>query len=192
MRATSLLLLLSLLVACEGGLHSVDNEDRAPAPEAPVITPEAEARKPHGPALNLDREQIVLLPFQVRLNKLAAVLQVSTEDAALAEVRAQRYELGDHDYARGIRPDLAWSAQRMARWVRAVKPVCASEAMRARYPALPEHLNELTIAAYGREAEQADLELVEEITASLPLADEPTRYRALCLAFLSSAEFVAQ
>lgn len=189
---TLLMCLLTTLSACEGGLQSGDR-DEASGPSSPnQPSDEPEARKPHGPALDLEREQIVLLPFQVRLNKLAAVAGVPATDPIFEQVVAQRFELGDHNYAQSIRPDLSWSAQRMSRWVRSIKPICASQAMRARFPTLPEHMNELVIAAYGREAGEDDLQLVEEVLAEVPLQDEATRYQTLCLAILSSTEFVAQ
>jgi hypothetical protein len=133
----------------------------------------------------------LLLPFRVRLSKVATVLGVPISDAALADLRTNHLDLGDFDFANGIRADTSWSPALMTLWVRSLRPVCASPAMKARYPALPADLGKLVTAAHGRAAEDADTTLVNEALAGMPL-DEPSRYQAICLALLSSAEFVSR
>ena len=50
----------------------------------------------------LGRDNIRLLPFKVRFNKLLQLTGLPPEDPAFDVLRARRYELGDYDYASGI------------------------------------------------------------------------------------------
>ncbi|WP_169791681.1 hypothetical protein [Sandaracinus amylolyticus] len=143
------------------------------------------------PAFVAPLESVTLLPFDVRLQRVADAVGVSTDDPILADLRAARLELGDHDYGAGVAPDLAWSARRMTSWARALRPVCASEAMRARYPALRDALEELAIAAYGRRATPEDYDAYDAALAEVPLVGD-AQYRAMCIALLSSTELVAR
>ena len=81
-------------------------------------------------------------------------------------------------------------ALKVADWVRAIKPICASPQMRARYSALPDKLPQLIEAAYGRAATPADTDAVT--SSAMGLMPAATRYETICLAMLSSLEFVAQ
>jgi hypothetical protein len=141
-------------------------------------------------AFTLPRERVSLIPFQVRLTKLAAVLGVSAADPLLAGIRANRLDLGDSDFANGVRPDRGWTAAKIALWVRELKPVCASATMKARFT-LPKDLEALVPVAYGRRAEPADRQLLEEAIAGITLTDVE-KHDAACLAILSSAEFVSR
>ncbi|HVH45594.1 MAG TPA: hypothetical protein VM925_24740 [Labilithrix sp.] len=132
-----------------------------------------------------------LLPFDVRLAKVASVAGIETDDSALATMRARRFDLGDHDHAKGVKADLTWSASRIGTWVKALRPVCASTAMRRSYPALPQNLGELVLAAYGRAATDEDRAAVKEAVAASAL-DSESEYQVICLAILSSLEFVAR
>lgn len=194
---TALLTISALLNACEGGLQSnygMVPQDQRPTTPAPTsnntpVTPQAPASIK--PAITIERQSVRLLPFKVRLNKLTQVLELPQEDPVFAPIIAARYELGDFNHAQGIRPDLTWGASRMGLWIKSIKPICAHPNMRARFPTLPEHLNELILAAYGREADEQDLIAVEDIIQDTSL-DEAARYQTLCLATLSSMEFIAQ
>lgn len=171
MRAyTALLLVAALAAGCQSELGTID-QDR--------------------PAFEGGRAAVELLPFHVRLARVAQVVGVTTEDAALAEMRERRLELGDHDFATGVRPNLAWTSSRMSAWVATLMPVCQSPAMRTRYPTLPGDVAALMAAAYGRNATDEDLAAVDEALAEVPIDDEE-RYMATCLAVLSSVEFVAR
>lgn len=142
------------------------------------------------PGFVLEKQEVRLLPFHVRMEKLSRVTGLPTEDPLFDEIWRNRYDLGDHNYAQGIGADLSWNATKMSVWVRAIQPICNSEAMASRYPALPEHLNELVTEAYGREATMEDLEIFEDAIAEEQLADAE-RYQAVCIAVLTSSEFVA-
>lgn len=144
------------------------------------------------PAFELNRENVQLLPYHVRMNKLTQVTGLSTDDPAFDALKRNRYALGDHNYGQGIGADLSWSASKMSTWVESLEPVCASAAMSERYPQLPEQINELMLAAYGREAQEEDLALVEDTLTEIDMADVETRYRAVCLSVLSTVEFVGR
>lgn len=141
-------------------------------------------------AFSYDAE-LALLPFDVRLEKVARVAGVTPDDPILADLRKRRFDLGDHDYSAGLKPDLTWSASRITTWVKALKPVCASPAMRERYPALPEHLDALVLAAWGREVTEEDRVAIDEAVAASAL-DSESQYQVVCLAVLSALEFVAR
>lgn len=185
----------ALLSACDGGLQSnygATPQDPSPStnnPSSSPVTPEAPAAIK--PAITLERQSVRLLPFKVRLNKLSQVIELPEDDPVFDAIKGSRYELGDFNHAQGIRPDLTWGASKMGLWVKSIKPICAHPNMRQRFPALPEHLNELILAAYGREADEQDLIAVEDIVQDASL-DEATRYQTLRLSTLSSMEFIAQ
>jgi hypothetical protein len=136
-------------------------------------------------------EQLRVLPYAVRFGRVVAVTGAPATDPIFELLRTNRTLLGDHDFATGVKPDSTWSALRMSEWVRAVKPVCASAAMRAKYAALPANLGPLVEAAYGRAARADDTAAVKDALAGLTL-DEKAQYQAICVAVLSSLEFLAQ
>jgi hypothetical protein len=133
----------------------------------------------------------VLLPFDVRLSRLSAVVGLPTSDASFALLRQNATQLGDYDYANGLEPDNTWTAFKMSLWVQSLKPVCSSQAMLARYPSLPESLGPLVEAAYGRALSEQDSADMAAALAALPLSAE-SRTQTTCLAVLSSLEFLAQ
>lgn len=151
----------------------------------PLPPPEAD------PAFDLPREAITLLPFRVRLAKVAAVAGVSPGDPILHELERKHLELGDHDYGAGVAPDQSGSAAQLALWVRGLKPVCDSTAMRSRFPSLPGDLDLFFLAAHGRALDDLDrAEILGAIEGRV--LDEPALYRTICTAVLSSAEMVMQ
>ena len=143
-----------------------------------------------GPAFSFERSNVRLLPFHVRMNKLATVTGLPTTDPVFSELRANRYVLGDHNYGENIGADLNWNASKMGIWVESIQPVCASEAMAQRYPSLPENLSDLWLTAYSREMEPGEADPILAIDVSN--LDEAGRYETFCVAVLTSAEFVAQ
>lgn len=185
-----LTLLASLLVstACEG---TVDLLEIDPETGETVSIGGEESEEQLPPAFELRKDAVQLLPFHVRMAKLSRVTGVPESDPIFDDVRASRYDLGDHNFAQGIGPDLSWNASKIALWVETLRPVCQSAQMRERYPYLPEHLNELLTEAYGREATADDLALYEDVLAT-STAPEAETYEAVCLAVLTSTEFVAR
>lgn len=135
------------------------------------------------------RDRIELLPFHVREQRVVDVARLAAGDPALDILRANAYELGDHDYSTGQRPKLQWTASTMAIWVKAMEPVCASESMRAAYPAFPDDLGALMAAAYGREIADDEVAAVWSATEG---HEADRRYQLTCLGVLSALEFVAR
>lgn len=143
------------------------------------------------PAFGIDHSQPALLPLDMRLRRLADALGVSVDDPLLDAARDARIALGGYDHAQGVLPDGLWIASRVASWVRVLRPICGSDAMRARYPALPDALPSLIRAAWGRSAQPEDLADFETELAAAGL-DAAAQYEAICLAVFSAAEFVYQ
>ncbi|MFT5357067.1 MAG: hypothetical protein ACI9KE_004297 [Polyangiales bacterium] len=144
------------------------------------------------PAFESSREAVTLLPFDVRLRRVADAAGVPPEDPILSELRGARLELGAHDYAAGVPPDLSWSARRMTRWARALRPVCESTSFRTRYPVLRDSMEDFTLAAYGRRATPEDYDAFDAAMAGAEDLSEDAAYRAMCIALLSSTELVAR
>ena len=136
-------------------------------------------------------EQPVLLPFETRLSKVAAVAGLPESDPAFDLLRQNATRLGAYDFANGVVPDSSWTALRLSLWVQSLKPVCASPAVAARFPSLPESLGPFIEAAYGRPMNDEDRADVEAARAGLTLTPEQLS-RTLCLTLLSSAELVIQ
>jgi hypothetical protein len=183
--------LVVVLSACDETTdpNALGREVTAPSATAGAAPGPAPAQAPAGAFTSAPN--VALLPFEVRLAKVAAVAGVAPEDPLLAKLRERRLDLGDHDFASGVKPDTSWTSSRMTTWVKALRPVCASPKMRARFSALPDKLDDLVLAAYGRRAAPEDRRIVDEALAGAPL-DEPARYETICLAVLSSLEFVAR
>lgn len=153
------------------------------------ITGVGEEPAKEGEGFTVPRDRIELLPYHVRLRRVQDVAGIPTGDPALEGLRTGAADLGAHDFSRGIRPNLTWDTATMALWVKALEPVCASDAMHQRYPSFPEDLPALLGAAYGREAAEGEAEDIWSASASL---DDALRYQTTCLAVLSSLEFVAR
>lgn len=143
------------------------------------------------PSFKVPAQFPVLLPFAVRISRLSAIVGVPYSDPAFDLLRANATQLGDYDYANGLEPDNTWTAFKMSLWVQSLKPVCASSAMLARYPSLPESSSSLFEAAYGRAISEQDTADLTAALSSLPLSAE-SRTQTLCLAVLSSLELLVQ
>jgi hypothetical protein len=145
---------------------------------------------PGPPPFDLHRDNVRLLPFAIRHNRLSLLLDLPPDDPVFSVLLARRFDLGDYDFSKGINPDLTWTTSRMANWVAAMRPVCGSAPMKARYPEFPLDLAALMSDAYGFVPSPADLEPYEDLLGDAEL-DEATRYETVCLAVLSQLEFVA-
>jgi len=199
-RALYILLIFSLSVLSACGMGEIElmmgDETISDFPTAPTVDEngfpiDPVTGQPLPPAFELSRENSQLLPFHVRLAKLESVVGTTRDNSAFDVMMRNRYALGDHNFGQGIGADLTWSAAKMSTWVQSLKSLCNSPEMMERYPSLPEHLNELVEAAYGREATIDDLAIVEDALAegSVP---ENQRYETTCLAILSTMEFVGR
>jgi len=159
---------------------------------------------------DLERENIRLYPYTIRLGRLALLLDRPPEDPIFSEIHARRFELGDYDFSQNINPDLTWSTTRMSHWIAALRPVCSSAVMKERYPEFPLDLPELMHDAYGYPPSSAELEPYIGLFADADDDDDDddddndkgttpvdplspaVRYETACIAVLTSLEFVAQ
>lgn len=130
-----------------------------------------------------------LLPFDVRVRRVANVLMVPTTSPIFATMMDKNVQLGDYDHAHGALPDNLWLARRIATWADSLTPVCASTEMKTLFPALPADAGKLIKAAWGRDAAADELaEINTAVTqAALPAAES---YEATCMAVFTAAEFV--
>jgi hypothetical protein len=173
-----ILLLASL--GCQGAISDpVARGDNEGPP--PIIEEE-------GLPFGISKSSTQLLPFDVRLNRVAAVVGLEPSDPLFDELRRNRIALGDYDHAAGVLPDSSWSAGRISLWTRLMRPICASPQMSSRYPNLPDDLDELIRVAYGREPEVNEVEDVGAILFEAELATPEAEYESVCLAVLGSAE----
>jgi hypothetical protein len=140
--------------------------------------------------ITLDAPEIQLLPFTMRLSKLSHVLERPISDPLFDTLIQQRFALGDHNYARALRPDRRWSARKMGIWIKSLLPICESDRFAELYPAVAESPDALVIRAYGRTADMADHMAVFDILESMD-ADANADV-TVCLALLTSLEFVVQ
>lgn len=201
----ALLTALALLVACapsptpggDAGGEVDGSTTGAPPPEpgsttsAGTTTGDDPGAEPLPDPFDLNRETVRLLPFPIRFKRLQQLTGLGPDDPAFAVLVARRYELGDYNYALGISPDLSWNATRMSAWVAALRPVCDSPAMHARFPGFPDHLDDLLTAAYGVAPTPEQLAGYEDLLGDADF-DDATRYQLVCAAALSALEFVAQ
>jgi hypothetical protein len=178
-----------------GGERQADSEgpqigNGAPGPGVSNGTP-GQAPVAELPKFAVPAPFPVLLPFEVRISRLSAVVGLPYSDPAFDLLRANATQLGDYDYANGLEPDNTWTAFKMSLWVQSLKPVCGSQAMLTRYPSHPESLGTLFEAAYGRSLTDQDSADMTAALGALPLTPE-SRTQTTCLAVLSSLEFLAQ
>ncbi|HET6583025.1 MAG TPA: hypothetical protein VFG69_06255 [Nannocystaceae bacterium] len=136
------------------------------------------------------QDEVELLPFYVRAQNLATLAGQPPEHPMFAELYARRYQLGDHNYANNVAPDLRWSAQKMETWVVALKPVCDDPTFQAKWPTLVNDPTPFLRAAYAREPNSDELQALADVQSGL--TDTAVRYRMVCLAALTSLEFVAR
>jgi hypothetical protein len=149
---------------------------------------DASANRPAGlpSALHFQPEvdQAKLLPFALRRAKVAWI--TGAPASAFSRIDADRYLLGDHDFARGIKEQVAWSDAQIRRWMEGLLPICESSELQARSP-WPAQGKAFLETALGRPATAGDEELLAEIGATA--GNESTKVALLCLAVLSSLEF---
>ena len=204
MRLLIPILVLTSLTACAGEFEMTANGEEVTewtengpvtASNDPSSTdpsnPDDVVVEPLTPAFELPRDTVRLLPFHIRVSKLSSATGVPSTDPLFDQIWASRYDLGDHNYAQGVGADLSWNATKMSLWVRALQPICASEAFAMRYGSLPADVEVLIENAFGRPATAEDLADYRD-AAELEVLDDAGRYEAVCLAVLSSTEFVAQ
>ena len=135
-------------------------------------------------------DEVELLPFHVRAQNLVTLSGQTADHAMFTELYARRYQLGDHDYANGIAPDLRWSSQKMETWVVALKPICDDPAFQAMDPTLVNDAAPLVRAAFARDPNADELQAFADVQSGI--TDTALRYRMVCLTVLTSLEFVGR
>ncbi len=199
---STLLLGLVLGAGCYTGLDgpsAQDNDDAGDAGDAggPNDPDDPGSRAPDGedpsaedePPFNVPTDEAKLLPFPVRMANLAHVTGQDPGHPMFLEMLSLRYQLGDHDYATGVAPDLRWSAERMQYWVRGLQPVCQSAEVQAAYPELVEDPRPLMRQAWGREPADEEVEALADIRSSG--LDDATQFTMTCMAVLTALDFVS-
>jgi len=168
--------------AAEGGDAGDAGQDDDGTPQEP--TPE----EPTAP-FRVPGDEARLLPFPVRMQNLAHVTGQTIDHPMFAELMELRFQLGDHDFASGVAPDLRWSAEKMQYWVRGIKPVCASTEMAAAYPDLLTDPRPLMRQAWGHEPAAEEVEALNDIKAGAVLPEQ--QFMVTCVAVLTALDFVS-
>jgi hypothetical protein len=187
-----------LSVACTGIIDGQSHGDRAaanPSPNqqatgggssSPTSTTTAESASVPFKVRNTEPE---LVPFEMRLRRIATTLGVSIDNPMFADMNRNSLKLGDYDYANGALPDGSWNANRIAAWLNALKPVCNSPEMQAKFPTLPESLPALIRAAWGHLPSAEDSRDFQVAIAATD-GDALVNYESTCMAVFTAAEFV--
>jgi hypothetical protein len=131
-----------------------------------------------------------LLPFDVRVRRIASTLQVPGNSPLFAEMMSKNIQLGDYDHAAGALPDNLWLARRLATWADALTPICGSSEMKALFPTLPDGVGQLIEAAWGRSASDEEVNEIAIAVSEAALPDAAMSYEATCMAVFTAAEFV--
>jgi hypothetical protein len=186
-RSSPLLACLAFLAAAAGCEHELNDPARGPTASEDVVE-ERPRRAPSEPQpFEIRRDQPQLLPFWVRHQRLAALLDLPLEDPVFGPLLDSRLLLGDQDHSAGVAPDLLWSPARMSLWARVLRPVCAHPRMKERHPFLAL---DLTRAAWGRSATVEEAQGIRDDLDALGL-EGAARDEATCIAILSSLEHVS-
>mgnify|MGYP000228673775 CR=1 FL=1 len=196
------ILSLALASGCYSGIDSAPGASAGPAADGGAAdgdepppadddgTPqEPDPEEPTAP-FRVPGDEARLLPFPVRMQNLAHLTNQTVDHPMFAELLELRYQLGDHDFASGVAPDLRWSAEKMQYWVRGLKPVCASTEMAAAYPDLLTDPRPMMRQAWGHEPAAEEVEALADIKndATVLPADQ---YMVTCLAVLTALDFVS-
>jgi len=158
----------------DDGIPPREPEPGADESEEPFSVPSDEAR---------------LLPFPVRMQNLADLIGQPADHPMFLDLLDLRFQLGDHDFASGVAPDLRWSAEKMQNWVRGLRPVCSSAEMQVAYPGLLTDPRPFMRQAWGHEPAAEEVESMADLQDStLPVEQQ---YLLTCLAVLTSLDFVS-
>ncbi len=144
---------------------------------------------PAGAPFKVRNTEPELVPFDMRVRRIATAIGVSVDHAMFADMNKNSLKLGDYDYANGALPDGSWNANRIAAWLLALKPVCNSAEMKAKYPTLPESLPALVRAAWGHVPSPDDTTDFQNAIAASG-ATPTVNYESTCMAVFAAAEFV--
>ena len=144
---------------------------------------------PAGAPFKVRNTEPELVPFDMRVRRIATTLGVPVDHPMFADMYKNSLKLGDYDYANGALPDGSWNANRIAAWLNALKPVCNSAEMKAKYPALPDNLPTLIRAAWGHLPSPDDTADFQNAITTFG-GDATVNYESTCMAVFTAAEFV--
>ncbi len=144
---------------------------------------------PAGAPFKVRNTEPELVPFDMRVRRIATAIGVDVTHPMFADMYTNSLKLGDYDYANGALPDGSWNANRIAAWLNALKPVCNSAEMKAKYPALPADLPALIRAAWGHIPSADDAADFQNAIAAAG-ATPAVNYESTCMAVFTAAEFV--
>lgn len=170
----------------DGGDAGADAGDAGQDDDA---TPQEPDPEDPGPPFRVPGDEARLLPFPVRMQNLANITGQPLDHAMFVELLELRYQLGDHDFASGVAPDLRWSSDKMQYWVRGLKPVCASAEMAAAYPDLLTDPRPLMRQAWGHEPSAEEVEALADLKDGTVPADQ--QFMVTCVAVLTALDFVS-
>jgi len=184
-----------LWVACTGTFEDPTQGDPrskqpAAAPSGPNSACLSSGEAPEvGAPFKVRNTEPELVPFDMRVRRIANAIGVEVTHPMFANMYKNSLKLGDYDYANGALPDFSWNANRIAAWLNALKPVCNSAEMKAKYPALPENLPALIRAAWGHLPSAED---TADFRSAIAAADSDAAidYESSCMAVFTAAEFV--
>lgn len=195
----SLALTVLLLAGCIGTVSEMsrttdqaaaggDGGQKPPNPgpnPTPTPGPEAGDR----PTVTLPLVPLKLLPFDVRLRRVADAVGVPVNDKVFDAAREERLALGAHDFANGTVPDPTWNSQRMATWMTAMLPVCRDSRVRTYLGDWKKGgVEKFVQGAFGRAYAASDL---DDLSAVTGLTGDDG-WVVTCLSLVSSAEVLLQ
>jgi hypothetical protein len=141
------------------------------------------------PQVRLPLAPLKLLPFDVRLQRIAPAVGLAASDRVFDAARAERLALGAHDFVNGTVPDLHWNSQRMATWIAVMVPVCRDSRVRAYLGDWKQGgVEKFMAGALGRASTADDL---ADLSAALAVSGDDG-WIATCLTLVSSAEVLLQ
>lgn len=137
-------------------------------------------------AVNLTRLDSLI--FRSILNKLAFIADVDPEkveqEPAFAKLIANRYNLGDYNYALGNIGNRQWESSQMTLWLESLIPYCQDKAIKTKYTS---KVDVFIKAAMGRDPTADEMKFFA--TNAALSGDANMKFEAVCAAFLSSLEF---
>lgn len=141
------------------------------------------------PVVVLPTAQVKLLPFDVRLRRIADGVGIAVSDKVFDTARASKFALGAHDFANGTSPDLSWNTQRMSVWIEAMLPVCRDSRVKTKLGDWKQGgVDKFIQSAFGRAAVAGD---TDDLAPVLAISGDDG-WLLGCLALVSSAEVLLQ
>ena len=130
--------------------------------------------------------EINLLPYQIRKKKVASLLGIAEDDPLFSVMNGSKFLLGAYDAGKNSDTDQSWNSDKLYVWISALKPLCESSKIKNKY-LLPQDLEKFVADAYGRHPSFEEIQNIRSV-----LAEGGDAQSALCIAVLSSTEFVGK